>query len=135
MTNTTEKSPRRGFSFPVGLGHAGVNVQCVWLDGKATLDSIAYQRLHSCGRRRGQNSFVRSPSSQAEQCCGGTLAQTQTLAAKPDSASAEASGTRGAKQTFQFCTKFVRTTCDTRDVITDTGHDRRTGLKRKHLIE
>ena len=52
-----------------------------------------------------------------------------------DGASAGARGTRGTKRALQFGTKCVRATCDTRNVITDMGHDPRTGLERKQSIE
>ena len=130
-----EKPQRRGFTIPGCLGHAGLDVQHVWLGGQATLDSIVYQRLHGFRRRRRQHSFMRFFPGRGDQCCGSALAQTQTLAAKPDRASAGARGTCGTKRAFQFGTKFVRATRDTRNVITDVGYDRRTGLERKHSIE
>jgi hypothetical protein len=130
-----EKSQRKGFTIPGCLGYAGSDVQHVRFVGQATLDGIVYQRPHGFRRRRGRHSFMRFFSCRADQCCGSALTQTQALATKPNRTSPGARRSCGTERAFQFSTKVVRATCDTRNVITNLGYDRRTGLEGKHSIE
>ena len=117
------------------LGHAGLNVQHIRLGRQATLDSIIHQRPHSFRRRRRQHSFLRLFPGRGDQRCGSALAQTETLASKPDGASAGARRTCRTERALQFGTKSFRATREARNVITDVGYDLGTGLERKHSIE
>src|ERR1035438_1212418 len=78
---------------------------------------------------------MKSFSGRGNQHRRSSLAQPQTLAAKPDRSSAGTRGTCGTKRTLQFGTKVFRGTRDTRNVITNVGYDWRTGLEGKHSIE